>query len=451
MDNDGATNTITEGVLSGQTTGLTVQASDPGGTTVTYSLTDNAGGRFQIENTGVVTTGPNASLIDFESSGGSYSITAQGSDGAGGLSSQTFLITVADAAPGNWSDIDGATNTVTEGDAADTLAGVQANAIDPSGGTVTYSFADLAASAGGRFKIDSATGVISVDNSGLIDFETSAGSYAVTVTATTAGGTLTSTNGFTINVANLAPPPPADIDGAANAVTEGALAGATVGIEADSLDVNGGNVTYTLTNSAGGLFTIDPTSGVVTVTAAGATGIDFESSGGSYAITVQATDGTLTSTQGFAITVGNAAPSQPTDGNGVANTVSDAASNGDAVGLTLSSTDVNGGAITYSLTDTAGGRFTVNPLTGVVTVANALLISASDTPYTVIGQASDGTASAPPRASRSTSPPIRCTSISTGTIRPPRARTMRPFSPSSLRRKPSRTWMRSSPTRAPRA
>src|SRR5947199_13018 len=87
------------------------------------------------------------------------------------------------------------------------------------------------------------------------------------------------------------PPPPAPTGGA---VVEGALLGATVGITALSVDPGGtGAVTYTLTNSAGGLFAID-SSGVVTVTAAGAASIDYETSGGSHSfgITVDAFDGT---------------------------------------------------------------------------------------------------------------------------------------------------------------
>ena len=182
--NGGVADIVTEGVGSGQATGLTVNATDPAGTTVTYSLTNDAGGRFQINtSTGEVLTGPNANLIDFELSLGSYTITVQASDGAGGLGTTDFVIAVADAAPGNWSDLNAAANLVTEGDASNTLASLQANAIDPNGGTVSYSFADLAASAGGRFKIDAATGIISIDNAGLVDFEFSGGAYAVTVTA----------------------------------------------------------------------------------------------------------------------------------------------------------------------------------------------------------------------------------------------------------------------------
>ena len=47
--NGGVADIVTEGVAGGQATGLTVNATDPAGTTVTYSLTDDAGGRFQID------------------------------------------------------------------------------------------------------------------------------------------------------------------------------------------------------------------------------------------------------------------------------------------------------------------------------------------------------------------------------------------------------------------
>ena len=186
-------------------------------------------------------------------------------------------------------------------------------------------------------------------------------------------------------MANLEPPPPADIDGATPSPK--VRARATVGIEADSLDVNGGNVAYTLTNSAGGLFAIDSVTGIVTVTAAGATGIDFESSGGSYVITVQASDGTLDSTQSFTIAVGNAAPAQPTDADLSANVVSVNASAGATVGVTLSSTDPNGGAVTYLLTDDEGGLFAVDLNTGVVTFAGGTLTAGLT--YTLAGVARD--------------------------------------------------------------
>ena len=57
--------------------------------------------------------------------------------------------------------------------------------------------------------------------------------------------------------------------------------------------MNGGTVTYALTNNAGGRFTIDGSSGIVTV--ANASLVNFEDNvSHSYTITVQASDGTLT-------------------------------------------------------------------------------------------------------------------------------------------------------------
>jgi VCBS repeat-containing protein len=411
VDGDtGTANSILEGLATGASTGLTVQATDPGGTAVTYTLTDDAGGRFQIldPTTGVVTAGPNADLIDFESSGGSYNITAQASDGAGGISSQTFTIAVADAAPASWTDQDAGADTVVEGAANTTAVGVTAHAIDPNGGTVHYSI--VAGNANGAFAIDAASGVITVADGTKVDFESTAGSghtYTLTVQGAD-DNNLSTTQDFVIDVTNAAPSTPVDnVAPTGGTVLEGAAAGATVGITALSVDPGGtGAVTYSLTNDAGGFFTID-SGGVVTVTAAGAAanGIDYESSGAghSYGITVDAFDGTVHSAQNFTIAVQNVAPSQPVEADGsTANDVvskQPLANNGDQVGITLSSSDPHGGAVTYSLTDDTGtaqdggGLFTVNPTTGVVTVANnALLTSAAvgDT-FTIYGRASDGT------------------------------------------------------------
>ena len=301
-DGDPATTSILEGSATGASTGLTVQATDPGGgPALHYTLTDDAGGRFQIldDTTGVVTAGPNANLIDFESSGGSYNITAQASDGAGGTSSHTFAIAVADVAPGNWSDQNAGAETVVEGAANGTAVGVTAHAIDPNGGTVHYSI--VGGNPNGAFTIDPTSGAITVADGSKIDFESTAGSghtYTLTVQGADDNG-LSTTNDFVIAVTNAGPSTPTGSNGT---VAEGALQGATVGITALSVDpgdaVGASAVTYSLSNSAGGLFTINSTTGVVSVTAAGATGIDYENTvaaGHAYSITVVATDGTTTS------------------------------------------------------------------------------------------------------------------------------------------------------------
>ena len=141
---------------------------------------------------------------------------------------------------------------------------------------------------------------------------------------------------------------------------EDTAAGTAVGITAASTDPNGGQVTYSLTDDAGGRFAIDAASGVVTV--ADAASIDYEGSGGSYAITVQASDGALTSTQSFTITVTDVAPSAPADADGTAGAVvNEGLGAGATIGITAPPSDVHGGMVTYSLTDDAGGPFASIP------------------------------------------------------------------------------------------
>src|SRR6202022_2621706 len=81
------------------------------------------------------------------------------------------------------------------------------------------------------------------------------------------------------------------------------------------------------------------------------TKIDYETAAGhAYSITVQASDGALTSSQVFTIGVTDVAPSVPVDSNGSANTVAEGAAANTLVGITAASTtSVNDPAATYAL------------------------------------------------------------------------------------------------------
>ena len=173
---------------------------------------------------------------------------------------------------------------------------------------------------------------------------------------------------------DVAPTQPVDADApTGGTVQEGAPNTTAVGITAFSTDVNGGTPTYTITaGNADGAFAIDSGTGVITV--ADATDIDFETAT-SRLITVQASAGSLTSTQDFTIQVTNAEPTFTADNDGGADTVSEGAVNGATVGITAKFDDVNGGTITYTLFDDASGRFTINSTTGVVTVDDATLLN----------------------------------------------------------------------------
>lgn len=384
-DSNAAANTVAEDVANGAVVaGLTINAADPNGGAITYTLVNDAGGRFAIDAaTGVVTV-VDASLLDFDTST-SHQITVHASDGTASATADTvFTIDVTNAAPTAPIDADAAVNTVSEGAANGALVGVTASAIEAKTGGVTYSLSD---SAGGRFAIDGATGVVSVADAAKLNFET-ASSHQITISATDDQGAVSS-QAFTIAVTNVVNDAPVDGDAAANTISEGATNGATVaGLSIAANDVNGGPLVYSLLDNAGGRFAINAATGVVTV--ANATLLNFEAAT-SHQIIVQASSGAESASASFTINVTNAAPAAPTDANGAANRVSEHATNGTVVGgLTLTAPDPHGGTVTYSLIDDAGGRFAINGA-GVVTVANASLLDAdTQASHTITVQASDG-------------------------------------------------------------
>src|SRR5207244_3409211 len=95
-DADSADNSVAEGAANGTTVGITASSSDANGPAVTFSLTDDAGGRFAINSTTGVVTVANGTLLDFDTAT-SHSITVQASDGFGGTSTQSFTVNVTNA------------------------------------------------------------------------------------------------------------------------------------------------------------------------------------------------------------------------------------------------------------------------------------------------------------------------------------------------------------------
>jgi VCBS repeat-containing protein len=335
FDTDGVANAVVEGAAGGTIVGITASAMDPdAGTSVTYRLADDAGGRFAIDAmTGLVTVAEGA-VLNFESAA-SHMIVVEASDGAL-TNTSSFTINVLNAAPSALSDVNTATNLVPEGVAAGTAVGLQIAALDPGGGSVTYSLLD---DAGGRFAIDATTGTVTVANGTLLNYETST-SHTIIVQAT--DGHLESSAAFTIGVINAEPSSPADINPASNTVQENAVGGTAVGITASAVDPSGGALTYSLIDNGAGHFAIDAATGVVTV-AAGAK-LDYETAP-SYTITVGASDGTSVSSSVFTVNLINVVENvfSLADLNGSNGFAIKAAAFGDGLGVGVSTAgDVNG-------------------------------------------------------------------------------------------------------------
>ena len=261
-------NTVPEGAANGTAVGITASSTDANGDALTYSLTNDAGGRFAINSSTGVVTVANGALLDFETAT-SHSITVQADDGTepgpdGNDTSASvttiFTVFVTNVAPSTPVDTNAAPNEVAEGAANGTAVGVTAFSTDPNGPPVVYSLTD---DAGSRFAINAATGVVTVANGALLDFE-SATSHDITAWASDGTAFSTPTT-FTVFVTNVAPSTPIDSNAAANEVAEGAANGTAVGVTAFSTDPNGPAVAYSLTDDAGGRFAINAATGVVTV------------------------------------------------------------------------------------------------------------------------------------------------------------------------------------------
>ncbi|MGC4098032.1 MAG: cadherin domain-containing protein [Nitrospira sp.] len=353
---------VSENAVNGMSVGTASTIDSDAGDTQTYSLIDDANGRFAINSTTGQLIVANNNLIDYESAS-SHNITVRAMD-AGGLSyDQSFTINVTNVneAP---SALNLSANTVAENVANGTIVGTVSGTDPDSGDTKAYTLTDTA---GGRFAVDSSTGVVTVADGTLLNYE-AATSHSVTVRVTDSGG-LTYTQSFTINVTNVNEAPSA-LNLSANTVAENVANGTIVGTVSGTDPDSGDTKAYTLTDTAGGRFAVDSSTGVVTV--ADGTLLNYEAAT-SHSVTVRVTDsGGLTYTQSFTINVTNVNEA-PSALNLSANTVAENVANGTVVG-TVSGTDPDSGDTkAYTLTDTAGGRFAVDSSTGVVTVVDGTL------------------------------------------------------------------------------
>jgi hypothetical protein len=375
-DTDTDPNFVMENSSIGTAVGIIAFADDPDGTdTVSYSLDDDAGGLFAIDaTTGVVTV---AGALDYETAT-SHNITVRATSTDGSFSTAMLTINIIDVnefAVGPISDTNPDPDFVLENSAVGTTVGIIAFADDPDGtDAVSYTLDD---DAGGLFAIDALTGVVTV--AGAIDREVVGATLDITVRATSTDSSF-STRVFTIAIGDVDEfdaGPISDTNIAANTVAEDAPIGTPVGITAfaEDLDATNNQITYTLDNDSGGLFAIDPVTGVVTVAAT----LDYETAT-SHNITVRATsqDGSF-STQDFTINVTDVNEynvSVPVDINPDVNQVDEMALNGTLVGITAYAFDADGtnNGVAYSLVDDAGGRFSIDPQTGEVRVANGSLL-----------------------------------------------------------------------------
>ena len=353
---------------------------------VSYAITGgNSAGAFTIDTTtGAISVADN-STFDFEETN-SFSVTVEASEGAA-TNSQTVTISVTDVdeIP---SFTSGTTASVFEAATAGTIVqDVNANVGGSDDEGVGYQF--TSGNGDGAYAIDTTTGAITVDDASKIDYESST---SRTVTVEASEGTATSSQTITISVTDVDETPTFTLATTVS-VSETASVGTTV------QDVNatvGGSddegVSYAITGGNGaGAFTIDTGTGGITV--ADDTQVDFEETN-SFSLTVEASEGTATSSQTITISVTDV-DETPSFTSGTSDSIAEDATNGDPVHDV--DADVGGDSdegVSYAITaGNSAGAFTVDGDTGQINVADTTILDFEETnSFSLTIEASEGAA-----------------------------------------------------------
>ncbi|MDF1815972.1 MAG: cadherin domain-containing protein [Verrucomicrobiales bacterium] len=376
-------------VAEGTATVMTVVATDGDGDTVIYSLTGGADkDAFLIdENTGELTFN---SIPDFGSptdadTNNIYEVEVTATDG---VNTDVQLVSV--------------TITNEEVNMAP-LVSADSYSVSSAEGSPTGNSGTFSDTAGDTVTITASTGTVIQNNTdGTWSWTYTPGdgpddSRTVTITATDSENAVTTTS-FELTVYNANP----EADGGLSIITDednggsvNLLTGATDPAGANdtlTIDISGytnnGDGTFSKATDQGGSITVDPSTGEATYTPA----FNFNGTD-SFSFTVQDEDGGISTIETVSILVNpvNDAPVPNGDSNTASNSISKDIADGDEVGITADFGDVDGDTIAYSLIDDADGAFEIDPVTGVVTVADRTKLDfGSSSLYPIIVQGSDG-------------------------------------------------------------
>lgn len=201
LSNDDVLENAANGTLVGTVTAIDPDANE----TFRFSLSDSAGGRFVIDSSTGRISIADTSLLDFETQS-QHTITVSVRDSAKNSYSEQFTIHLLDEPeadplpPSNQAPSIGSLSnaSVDENSPGGTVVGTVAASDPDAGDTLTFALLDDAA---GRFMIDAASGVVSVANGAVLDFEAAA-SHRIQVRVTDGGG-LVDDQAFTIAVNDL--------------------------------------------------------------------------------------------------------------------------------------------------------------------------------------------------------------------------------------------------------
>ncbi|MCA1971595.1 MAG: tandem-95 repeat protein [Caenispirillum sp.] len=265
------------------------------------------------------------------------------------------------------------------------------SASDIDSATLTYSLVGAPAGAG----IDPDTGVFTWTPSEA----QGPGSYTFDIVVSDGSLSDRQTITVTVHEVNDAPAITSNGGGASASITVAENTTAVTTVTASDADIPAQTLTYGIAGGADAdKFVIDATTGELGFVTAPDHEHPADADGDNvYEVIVRVTDGSLSDEQFIAVTVANVNDNAVTpvvDADDAENHVRENAPSGTAVGVAAFARDADAGdTVTYSLDDDAGGRFRIDAVTGVVTVADGSRLdyeAATAHTITVRATSSDG-------------------------------------------------------------
>ena len=342
-----------------------VDASDPEGSAVTFTLSGTGSDNFSIDASGNITL---ASGLDYETAT-SYDLTVVADDGTY-ASTEVITISVADVNEAPTLSATVAFNAFLENTATGTTIATS-SATDPEAGAISYS---LSGTGSENFSVSS-DGTVTLA-SGL-DYETATG-YAITLTASDGANSVSET--LTINVGDINEAPSLTNSLAASSFAENVATGTTIAT-ASASDPEAQTITYSLSGTGSENFSVD-SAGNITLSST----LDYETAT-SYSLTLTASDGANSTSNTINISVDDVIELSIAMASSSVS-LSETATSGTSVTTTATTTD-GSATVTYSLSGTGSDNFAVSS-DGTVTTA-ASLDYETTTSYSLTLTATDGT------------------------------------------------------------
>ena len=376
---------IPENTPAGRNIGAPVTATDLDEEDVlTYSLSGVDAASFGIVSaTGQLRT---RAPLDYEQKN-IYSVAVLVSDGNGGTDSIGVAINVTDVnetptahAP-EFIEGSATERSIAENTPAGRNIGGPVTATDEDEDVLTYTLSGVDAAS---FGIVSTTGQLRTR--APLDYEQK-NTYSVAVIVS--DGTLTDTIGVAINVTDVAEnrAPVFASSSTTRSIPENTPAGRNIGNPVTATDADGDTLTYTLDGTDASSFGIVSTTGQLKTSAP----LDYEEKN-AYAVTVIASDGTLTDTISVAIKLTDIDENTPPvfASSSTTRSIPENTPAGVHIGEAVSAKDADtGDTLTYTLSGTDAASFEIDGTTGQLKTKAALDYETKNS-YSVTVKASDG-------------------------------------------------------------